>query len=532
MLTRIALLAILSLAAEPGLDWKAVARAYEAGRFEAASALVDRALEQEESRARRQQALEVVAILDARFERWVDCRLRVERLVRETWKPNEIPAFGREIVLRRLAEVALFRVGADETDRRITRTFLEWCEGVASEEERVAVADLLAIARADHLALGIRGFFVDRTYGGQYGGDPRLVAAMDEVEAALPRARDRLFRRLADSSTPLPPIVVRFEDGRPGRGTIAMAAAKYGPKDGPTGVVAVTTQTIVSGIVDVERTLTHELTHALHQPAKNGEESPTWLKEGLARWVESIGWEDFDDLVLATAIEATGTPGRPLSLLLASPELLPEEGPDRQGIVGATILFYVEHRCGLAATRRLVVAILEGAPWREAFRKETGVEVEALFSAARDWYLARVRERFPWAARFAGPDRNEIPEDEAARRLSELDAILFSEEPVPGRSWLMYLRGGLLFRAGKSEERAEAFRAFLTAHPHHPLARWARVSELRILSELRRDEAVVALAPDVRRDFAWDDEPLARRIDEAVAAAKARLAEKEPAEGK
>jgi hypothetical protein len=55
--------------------------------------------------------------------------------------------------------------------------------------------------------------------------------------------------------------------------------------------------------------------------------------------------------------------------------------------------------------------------------------------------------------------------------------------------------------------------------------------EFELRCRLGDDEAAVTLGPGVRRDLAWHDEEYETWIDAAIAAAKARLADKKKPKG-
>ena len=518
-------------AGKPGAAFERLLAAYKGSRWEEVSREAKAVHEGSGDPVARCYVAWMAADAERRLESWEKCRdwCRV-------FPADYLRVRGPTVELQNLRETAsLLRaealLGSGEADG--AREMLEQAGASFPRLKSHGVfRSLLAGTRGNGALL------VDRAYEGKYGDDPRLPAALDRVEKALPLALQRIQDRLGLPSLPLPPVVVHVADWEgsdaPGFGY----ARTFSRGEGRVGVVALPSEGLVTRMLDEALVLAHELTHLLHRSDPKGEAAPFWLGEGLAHWVECGDEAVHRQMVLTAAVSWAGEDGEdpeaepPLRTIFEDAGKVGSLSEERQRAFGAVLLFHIERTRGVEATRKLVLRLLREEDWESALRQATGKSFPDLLVQVRAEYLEWTGTVFAGSEVVSGAGRlhkaGKVPE-----ALASLEAFLKERPATPLRAWAEFQRANLLAAARDHAGALAAHRALRAAHPSHQVVIPSIRREIEFLRDSGKWEEVLALGPGYVRDYLFREDEARKEAEGAIEEARARLAAgAPPPEGK
>jgi outer membrane protein assembly factor BamD (BamD/ComL family) len=362
-------------------------------------------------------------------------------------------------------------------------------------------------ARIDPQDRVVRGMVV-LDYDGKFAKDPRLSAAMAEVERLAPAALDAVRARLDLPAGSRPPCRIRFRDTGERPDTVDMQTIEELSGTDVVQALVVRTERLLTRQYDVQTTLTHELTHVWHRHAL-GEPYygvPKWAREGLALWVAKQGPERLRALYNLRATDPSATDAvEPFVNGLAGKHTLDDYGEDWLAFA------WVESTKGESAVRALGRSLLESADVEGAFAKASGLPFAEAAVRMRAFAEKRVRDDLSVREAYFVPRRLLL-----AKKFSEAASAyqaMLAEAPDHVLAPAARLDRALaLLRAGRTDDAEAAFAAIekgaLSGLYHDDAAEYAA----RIAAE-RRDGARLAAAKEAFvRDFSWVDSKRLARV--------------------
>ena len=238
------------------------------------------------------------------------------------------------------------------------------------------------------------------TYSGKYSRQSRLERAAKDVQATYDERLKIVQDKLGVAPAAGNAIEIVLRDAQPAD------PPKYAPFagapfqtlwQGAQVQILLHAEFIVNGRVDVKRSFTHELAHAVirtHLTRDAYAVVPTWLREGLAVWCA----DQIPQKVAALYCDPT-TPAD--AHLKGIADTADAESQSRYAEYGLAIEMIAKQK-GEPAVRALVAAIVAGKDVQEAVRQVTGQTWQDFVAAAKAYATSRVRElQPPGATEFA-----------------------------------------------------------------------------------------------------------------------------------
>lgn len=126
---------------------------------------------------------------------------------------------------------------------------------------------------------------VDVSYAGKYQEHPRVQRLLARAGALRRAALQRVVRRTGLAVVDAEAIVLSFREAADDFVHKAVSRRAASP-DGVLQLCEIGLERLVVGCLDIDRTLTHELTHAVMRQAMGDRygELPRWFREGAAVW--------------------------------------------------------------------------------------------------------------------------------------------------------------------------------------------------------------------------------------------------------
>jgi outer membrane protein assembly factor BamD (BamD/ComL family) len=337
-------------------------------------------------------------------------------------------------------------------------------------------------------------------YEGKYAKDPRFTARAEEVARLVPLTLRGLAGSLRLPSVPKPRLRVRFRDleDRQGRAHVETREELHG--DVVVQSVVFHTEPLVLDLVDVPRTLAHELVHVLHRDRLQEDYYgvPEWVREGMALYAAEQGPDRVRE-ILATEVTHAGD----LVARLVD-GLSTDADHDFTDYAEDVLAFeWVAKAKGAPAARALVVDLLSTPDWKGAFERASGMPFprfeEAARAAARERIEAEVPALDEYRAARALLDRGET---EAAKRSLER---IRAARAHPARAAAIRDLATIHLRAGRLDEAQGA----LDALEGEPLATAFRddaaIRRVTLAATRGKGDEAKALAQAALRDFSWKD---------------------------
>ncbi len=203
---------------------------------------------------------------------------------------------------------------------------------------------------------------VDRSYAGEYSGDTRFLAMLEEMPLIRAQALARAESRTGLTIENPEGFVLRFKD----YSTASYFGASSQPVRAETGdvtLVTVSARQLMLGVMDVESSLVHEFIHGAMRE-KMGLRAyralPKWIREGAAVWGAGQLREQARNVIAAAYLEKRD----PDSVVH---ELLNLRQSADDYLSDAILFEYVDSIWGELAVRKIIQAIVSGRGHVEAF---------------------------------------------------------------------------------------------------------------------------------------------------------------------
>ncbi|KPJ61135.1 MAG: hypothetical protein AMS15_06130 [Planctomycetes bacterium DG_23] len=217
--------------------------------------------------------------------------------------------------------------------------------------------------------------------------------------------------------------------------------------------ILLVTEYFITGTMDVEEVVTHEMTHAqmrLHMGYSAYKRIPKWLREGLA---------------LYTSGEGPGRVGYLLGIVEQPEDLvngLEEKHTFDDHAEDFLAIQYIEKQYGSEAVKKLSRLLLNRVPYRKALQEVTGLSWPSFEKAAQAYALSYIQslaqgkhERYRKIIKDFRPSQYARVAEEARKFLAE-----FPHAYCAGT--VTYYLGKSLYFEGRLPEAAEEFRKVLT----------------------------------------------------------------------
>lgn len=228
---------------------------------------------------------------------------------------------------------------------------------------------------------------VERAYAGRYADDPAYKVLLATAPALRSQALAEVQWRLGLPQREEKRIVIRFADTGVLPGTGARTRTRYlnGRK---SQVVTFLVEPILSGQAPFERTLLHELCHAVMRQQMGGHYAkvPPWVREGVAVWVAGQ-LEEKTDQAIAAKLAAGQDPLTLINGLESKAHGLDDYPED------ALFFRYLEETYGTERVVEVIQRLFEGARVRDALERVTGLSWEVLQVRARAFSLQYLSAR-------------------------------------------------------------------------------------------------------------------------------------------
>ncbi len=459
-----------------------------------------------------------VAMHEARallnLEEWARCIEACERIRKEAARCDP-PRGGIDQNLRAESWIrgfALLAAGRKEEARKCL------------DEGRATYPDLdrdATFRNARMLAgMDIR-FKIDADYAGRYKGDLRMIAGMNAVIATLSGATNRVRERLGLEDLASHPILIDFRDARDmvvDGDVPLMAARPFRMGDASATFLSATAEALVTGYMDVEACLSHEIIHAIQQSWSPDSRPPDWVIEGLAHWASGEGFEVFEtELLLGPETPFLPRGRRPMPGL----GLRSAGDPSRSTAfyskkAGAFAFRAWEGKRGMERVRRFALDVLRGRNLEIAFEERMGVSLERGQEEAEEEYAAWRTATLEPVARFAGALD---PWRMASRKrvMAEIRKARESMEEGLRSSTLDWL----LACMASAEDPAEAVRLLEQAERacqgNGPFLRECMFRRMTILAGSGKKEEAASLGREFLRDWLWSAPGWKESVERIVA---------------
>ena len=358
----------------------------------------------------------------------------------------------------------------------------------------------------------------------------KFVEGWSRLKRATPAAIDHIRQRLGVPDLPFPPVRVRVVDGSLENEYWLMSANVIPRGSEWIGVIRVRLEAVLHPTLQDERLLAHELTHVLHFAGTKPKESPHWLSEGIAHWVESADDLIHRDMVLGRAMRAYGSPETTVSALLQSEAAMTSADHDAQRVCGAVVFFQLERMLGRAAVQRLVLRLLKEEDWAAVINEETRLDMPGLLERVRSSYMEWTAATFP--------ERDEVlvasrlaAEGQLRESAQSVNSYIEGAADGPTRWVAEVLRLDVLVKLEDWPAARAALAPIHALRRSRPLAGpvgQGVMSEVGFLRVSRDWAGLAALAREARESLWVLDREWRAELDQALAEAEKHLAEAAP----
>jgi hypothetical protein len=275
--------------------------------------------------------------------------------------------------------------------------------------------------------------------------------------------------------------------------------------------------------------LTHELVHLVHNDRAGHAviDAPTWLAEGMARWVALPDEVEQDEELLSYVLRGPGTPGVPPeeivdpATMLADRNELERAGYRAQATAGELIFFALAESRGERFVRDLVVELLSASDGPAALERACEWSLDEISHLALLYY-ARWYARMSRGIDLLVEASRSFEDGNIMTTNSALHGLSSAEVPPVLNLLASRLRWSVTLASGDAERALGEVRSFRENHPSHELVWASWRDEMEILTHLGRwGEARVAadrllidfVRSDANTEFRMEIERIRHEID-------------------
>ncbi len=342
---------------------------------------------------------------------------------------------------------------------------------------------------------------VDASYAGKYQDHPevkRLLALAGDLRRA---ALQRVVRRTGLAVIDADAIVLSFRDASDEFVHKAVSRRVSSP-DGVLQLCEIGLERFVTGCLDIERTLTHEFSHAVMRQAMKDRygELPRWFREGAAVWTA----EQLDAKVRLEVARRIMRGKDPASAL----DGLAGERIDGTNYLDEGFVFaLLERRHGMAGVQRVLErVVVAGEDHNAALESVTGVPVAEFITRSQRHGAAYLETilRDSGSDTFAAAVARRKADDDAAgirhlRSLLQRHPDSFLVQPA------LFLLATLVYDAHAPEATLAGLDALIAEGTDYPwlATKAAYIRARRLLMAGHYGRAVQAFEQFIR-DYAWN----------------------------